>query len=122
MCFWTTGRRSQPAPSQNAFENEVRGWNQTESAAPVGQQTYTCTSSAQVDQNSGGFVDLTAVVNSTAGQHHRHAFPHLCRVVTLIYCLKRPERQDVATTALQKGEHGGRSALRTALTSSSSSD
>ncbi|KAA8587936.1 hypothetical protein FQN60_001130 [Etheostoma spectabile] len=61
----------------------------------------------QVDQNSGGLVDLTAVINSTARQHHSHALTHLCRVVTSITCLNCAECQKVTTTAVQQGEHSG---------------
>lgn len=56
-------------------------------------RTYTCASSAQVHQHSRGLVDLTAVIDSTACQHHSHTFTHLCRVKTLIYSLECPQSQ-----------------------------
>lgn len=69
--------------------------------------TYTRTSSAQVDQNSGGLVDLTAVVDSASRQHHSHAFSHVRRVGAPIHRLNCRECQQAATPALQQGEHGG---------------
>ncbi|CAG5865817.1 unnamed protein product, partial [Menidia menidia] len=66
----------------------------------------------QVHQNSGGFVDLSAVVNSAARQHHGHPLRHLCGVESFVEAAHSPGRQQ-APAAVQQGEHGGLSAGKT---------
>ena len=65
-------------------------------------------------------MDLTAVINSAARQHHSHALPHVCGVVTEPDRLQSPGSQQAASAELQQGEHGGQSARRTTSSSSAS--
>lgn len=67
-------------------------------------------------------MDLSAVINSAARQHHSHALPpHVCGVVAGPECLEGPESQQTASAVLQQGEHGGLSVGRTSSSSSSAS-
>lgn len=74
-----------------------------------------------MDQNSGGLVDLAAVIDAAARQHHSHAFAHLRWIITAAHGLEGPSCQYVATTVLQKAEHGGLSADKTPPNAASSS-
>lgn len=66
-------------------------------------------------------MDLTAIINPAARQHHGHAFTHLGGVADFIHSLDSPWCQQVTAAVLQDGEkHGGLSEESTPPTSSSS--
>lgn len=64
-------------------------------------------------------MDLAAVIDAAARQHHRHSLPHLLAVVTLVHRPHCLHGQDSTTTLQQEGKHGDQTAAERTSESSS---